>query len=92
MSDTGPIAPAHRDAMTPNGNSGVIGAATRLGQSVISALPPAFLLLVLINCAFIGMVMYFLDDQLDQRTRLVNTLINKCMDIALHAPPPKERP
>lgn len=64
------------------------GMAARLGQSVIGALPPAFLLLCLINVAFIGTVLWFIDDQLDQRTKLVSTLVDRCMDIALHAPPP----
>lgn len=72
----------------PQSNGGLVGAATRLGQSLITALPPAFLLLVLINVAFLAMVMYFIDHQLSQRTRLVNTLVDKCMEIALHAAPP----
>lgn len=67
---------------------GAIAAATKLGQSLIGALPPAFLLLCLINAIFIGLVMYFLDHQLDQRTQLVAKLVDSCMDIALHAPVP----
>lgn len=67
---------------------GIVGAAADLGKSIISALPPAFLLLCLINAAFIGVVLWFLDDQLDQRTVLVKTLVERCMDIALHASTP----
>lgn len=70
----------------PQSNGGLVGAATRLGQSLITALPPAFLLLVLINAGFIGVVLWFLDDQLDQRTQLVGKLLDHCMDIAQHAP------
>ena len=62
------------------------GLAARLGQSLISALPPAFLLLCLINAVFIGLVLWFLDDQLDQRTKLVGKLVDRCMDLAIHAP------
>lgn len=68
-------------------NGGIVGATSRLGQALISALPPAFLLLVLINAAFMGVVLWFLDDQLDQRTLLVKTLVDRCMDLALRAPP-----
>lgn len=64
------------------------GLASRLGQSVIGALPPAFLLLCLINVAFLGVVMWFLDDQIAQRTHMAEALFNRCMDIALHAEPP----
>jgi hypothetical protein len=58
---------------------------SRLGQSLIAALPPAFIMLCVVNAIFIGAVLYFLDDQLDQRTALVKTLVERCMDIALHA-------
>ena len=71
----------------PQSNGGLVGAATRLGQSLITALPPTFLLLVLINAAFILGLVWFLDDQLDQRTRLVGRLLDHCMDIAAHPPP-----
>lgn len=72
----------------PSGNGTVVGAAARLGQSLIGALPPAFLLLVLLNCAFLALVMWFVDTQLKQRTELVGKLVDRCMEIALHAPPP----
>ena len=66
----------------------VVGAASKFAQSLVGALPPAFLLLCLLNVAFLGMVMWFLADQVDRRTTLVSTVITRCMDIALHAPPP----
>jgi hypothetical protein len=69
-------------------HSGVIGAVTDLGSKLVTALPPAFIMLCLVNALFIFAVLYFLDDQLDQRTALVKGLVDKCMDIALHAPPP----
>lgn len=69
-------------------NGTIVGAASRLGQSLIGALPPAFLLLVLLNCAFLALVMWFVDTQLKQRTELVGKLVDRCMEIALHAPPP----
>jgi hypothetical protein len=72
----------------PASNGTIPGMVSRLGQSLITALPPAFIMLCLINAAFIGAVLWFLDDQLDQRTQLVGRLVDKCMDIAYHAQPP----
>lgn len=73
----------------PNDNNpSIVGAASRLGQSLVGALPPGFLGLCVINVIFVALVMWFLNAQLAQRTRLVDTLVTKCMDIALHAPAP----
>jgi hypothetical protein len=74
------------EAPPPNGT--LHGAIARVSQTLISALPPAFLLLCLINAAFMAVVLWFLDDQLDQRTLLVKTLVERCLDIAYHAQPP----
>lgn len=74
--------------MSDSSNGTVVGAASRLGQALISALPPAFLLLVLINAAFLGLVLWFLNNQQAQRTELVGKLVDRCMEIALHAPAP----
>jgi hypothetical protein len=64
-------------------NESVVGATSRLGQALISALPPAFIMLVLINAAFLGVVMWFMDNQIDQRTKLVSNFVDRCMaDIA----------
>lgn len=68
--------------MSANGN----GTIAKIGQSLISALPPAFLLLVLINVIFIGVTMWFLDDQMAQRTHMAEQLFDRCLDIALRAP------
>jgi hypothetical protein len=68
-------------------NPSITGAAAKLGQSVIGALPPAFLLLCLINVMFIGVVMWFLNEQINDRTQIVSHLLDRCFDIALQAPP-----
>lgn len=73
---------------SPETNGSIVGAASRLGQSVITALPAQFLLLVILNGIFIAMVMWFLNSQMDQRTALVTKLVDKCMEIALHENPP----
>lgn len=70
-------------------DSTIPGAASKLGQALIGALPPAFLLLCLINLAFLGIVMWFLEHQVDSRTEMVGKLMDRCMEIALeHEPPP----
>lgn len=60
----------------------MLGRVERLGQSLISALPPPFLLLVAINAAFLGLVMWFLGDQMDSRTALAGKIIDHCLDLA----------
>ena len=72
-------------ATQPNGN--IVGAASRLGQSLIAALPPAFLMLVLMNAVFLGMVMWFINHQADERSHMVEKLMDRCMEIALQAQP-----
>jgi hypothetical protein len=71
-----------------NGSRGVVAGVIDLSQKILGTLPPAFLLLVLINAFFIGSVLWFLDSQAKQKTQLVSKLIDKCMEIALHADPP----
>ena len=75
--------------MPDDDNPTIVGAASRLGQALVGALPPGFLMLCLINLAFVGLVMWFLNSQMEQRTGLVDTLVTRCMDIALHAEPPQ---
>jgi len=53
-----------------------------LGRSLIDALPPAFILLVLLNCGFLGMVMWFLNSQMEQRMSLVTKLVDHCLAAA----------
>jgi hypothetical protein len=50
-----------------------------LGRSLIDALPPAFILLVLINAGFIGMVLWFLSAQMEQRMALANRVLDHCL-------------
>jgi hypothetical protein len=69
----------------PNGN--LVGAASRLGQSLIAALPPAFLMLMLMNTVFLAMVMWFINHQADERSQMASKLIDRCMEIALQAQP-----
>lgn len=58
---------------------GIVGAATQIGRSLISALTPEFLVLVLLNIAFLSVVMLFLDKQLERRMTLVTRIIDNCL-------------
>jgi len=68
---------------------GIVGQVARLSDKLVSTLPPAFLLLVLLNLMFLALVMWFLNSQANQRTAMVEKLVDNCMQIALHAPPPR---
>lgn len=63
------------------------GGITKLGQSLISTMPPAFLLLLLINLLFLGLIVWFLKDQLEARDKMAQQLFERCMAIALHDQP-----
>lgn len=58
---------------------GVVGAASGVSKALIGALPPGFVALLLVNTIFIGAVMWFLDEQLDQRIKLLNRILDACL-------------
>ena len=68
-----------------NGNGGGIAGTAK---AVINVLPPAFLLLLLLNLAFMGFVVWFLEGQLKARDHMAEALFQRCMEIALKQPPP----
>lgn len=57
---------------------GPAAAAIDASRQVLAALPPAFLMLVLMNIAFLGMVLWFLTSQIEQRTAIVAKMIDVC--------------
>lgn len=50
-----------------------------LGTGLIAALPPAFLMLVVINTIFLAVVMAFLNGQMEQRTAMANRILDHCL-------------
>jgi len=50
-----------------------------LGRSLIGALPPVFLMLVLMNIAFISLVMWFLDHELGVRMQMLMKVLDHCL-------------
>jgi hypothetical protein len=57
---------------------GVVGAVSKVSQSLITTLPPAFLALVLLNTAFLAITLWFIQHQLDQRMLLANKILDHC--------------
>ena len=50
-----------------------------LGKQLITSLPPAFLILIALNAAFLSVVLWFLDRQLDIRAALLGKIIDHCL-------------
>lgn len=66
--------------MEENRTTGSVTAeALKLGDRIVAALPPAFLLLVLMNVGFLGMVLYFLNNQMEQRMALATKILDACL-------------
>lgn len=59
----------------------IIGAASRAAEKLIGILPPAFLLLIALNIAFIWLTMSFINGQMAQRTEMANKLLNACIEL-----------
>jgi hypothetical protein len=58
---------------------GIIRTLADLARQVFGSLPPAFLMLVILNLAFLGIVLLFLDSQVNMRTKLLGKIIDACM-------------
>jgi hypothetical protein len=61
-------------------NKGVIGSLTELGGKVVTALPPVFIALMLINVIFLGITMWFINSQIEARAKVVANFVDRCMD------------
>lgn len=62
----------------PNGN-GKYSGLTGIGHRLIAILPPAFLLLVMLNIVFIGFLIWFLDHNATQRNELLTRIVAGCL-------------
>lgn len=51
---------------------------TTIGESIVAALPPAFLALCMINVVFIGGVFWYEQHQNALRAQLINKLLDTC--------------
>jgi hypothetical protein len=59
---------------------GAAGAVADISRSLISALPPAFLMLCVLNAAFLGGTLWFLSNQMEKRTEIVSKMLDRCME------------
>ena len=63
--------------MSSNGNGKVtVGA---LGHKIVSALPPAFLLLILMNVLFMGATLWVINHNAEQRNALLTKIVEQCL-------------
>jgi hypothetical protein len=61
-----------------------IGLASSISERLIRVLPPAFLLLVILNLVFLGTAMWVFAHNTDTRNVLLTKIIERCLD----QPPP----
>ena len=59
-----------------NGKAGLLAG---VSEKLIRALPPAFLLLVILNCVFLGAAMWVFSHNTDKRNELLNKIVEKCL-------------
>lgn len=52
---------------------------TDIGKQVITTLPPAFVMLCLINVVFLWIVFSFAENQSDKRLAIVEKIIERCL-------------
>jgi hypothetical protein len=56
-----------------------IGAASSLGHGLIRVLPPAFLLLILMNCLFLGVIAWVFNHAAETRNVLLTKIVERCL-------------
>jgi hypothetical protein len=66
--------------MSGPGNGSRGGWIGALGDRVIAALPPSFLLLCLLNIAFLAIVLRFIGTENAQRVALMNRVLDSCVE------------
>lgn len=60
-----------------------------LGEKMVAALPPAFLLLVLLNIVFLGVAAWTFSLNVEARNAMLTKIIDKCLlDQPLQNAPP----
>jgi hypothetical protein len=65
--------------MQPSEPRGIVAALAQLGNGLVAALPPAFLMLVVLNTFFIAGVLWFVESELEQRTAMANRILDHCL-------------
>ena len=52
---------------------------TQLSERLIAVLPPAFIILVLLNIGFLGMTMWTVQHNADVRNAMITRIIDACL-------------
>ena len=55
------------------------GAVVRLSERLIRVLPPAFLLLIVMNCMFLGVIAWVFDHNADARNVMLTKIVERCL-------------
>ena len=63
-----------------NGGNGRHGMLAGISEKLIRALPPAFLLLVLLNIVFLGVASYVFQHNTTLRNAMITKIIDSCLD------------
>jgi hypothetical protein len=57
-----------------------LGVLASLGDKLIGVLPPAFLLLLILNIVFMGSVIYVVQHNAEARNIMLSKILDKCLD------------
>ena len=58
---------------------GITGALKTIGEGLIRVLPPAFVLLIIMNILFLGMITWVFDRNAEVRNELLTKIVEKCL-------------
>jgi hypothetical protein len=67
------------DVVTPPNGNGRHGLLANVSEKLIRALPPAMVLLVLLNVVFLGTTMYLVQHNADYRNQLLTKIVEGCL-------------
>jgi hypothetical protein len=65
------------EAVNGNGRHGLLAS---VSEKLIRALPPAFLLLVVLNCIFLGVAAWVFNHNTEIRNAMIQRIIESCLD------------
>jgi hypothetical protein len=67
-------------------NNGANGGSVLAGisEKLIRALPPAFLLLVILNIVFLGMAAYVFQHNTEVRNQMLSKVLDSCLRVQTH--------
>ncbi len=63
----------------PSQPSTTIGLAASITERLIRVLPPAFLLLIVLNCLFLGVIAWVFDHNAETRNALLTKIVERCL-------------